>query len=284
MHIHRFTICLMLLAAWGCQTDSETILPGEASSANGPQGATEIPATNLRIKQMLVTGNNGGLGPMFVNTYFTYAKGRELENVTIPTDTYAGLNTRLYTYDEQGRITVSRSLRENPTNNGIRGYQTNYHYTDSTIVQTDFQVDIEGNLSVNPQAPNYKVTYRLNNEGLVFEEFEEGTIIWGSETTELRRHTYENGNIVKTTTLDAYGQVVSTFYYEYDNKVNPFYKWSHMYSPTLTCSRNNVIGWRTGRSEPQRNEYTYNEHGLPLTKKNVTQGAVLTYDYETFEN
>lgn len=281
MRIHRFTTCLLMIAAWGCQTDSETILPADAS-AKSQQEATE-PATNLRIRQMLVTGDNGGLGPLFTNTYFTYAKGRELDKVTIPTDTYAGQGTSIYTYDKQGRVTVIRSLREYPTDNGVKGYQTNYKYTDSTIVKTSSLVDTEGNLLVNSLSPNAKVTYRLNNEGLVYEEFEEGKIIWGSETTELRRHTYENGNIVKTTALDPQGQIVVTYYYEYDDKINPFYKWSYMLSPSLTCSRNNAVSWRTSKSAPQRTEYTYNEQGLPLTEKNLTKGAVLTYDYETFE-
>ncbi|WP_439555806.1 hypothetical protein, partial [Dyadobacter sp.] len=188
----------------------------------------------------------------------------------------------LYTYDELGRVTASRYLRESPDDNNFRGSQANYKYTDSTIVETALRVDAEGNLSPYPTEPNYKVTYRLNAEGLVYEEFVEGTVIWGGETTLLSKYTYENGNVVKVETTDAYGQVVSTLYYEYDDKVNPFYKWTYMYNPVLHCSRNNIISVRTSQSQPQRTEYTYNEQGLPLTKKNVSSGAVLTYEWENF--
>lgn len=275
---HRLTTCLLLLTVLACQKEDEVLSP-KGLASNPDRTAT----TNLRLKQMLVSGNNNGLGPMFVNTYFTYTQGRNLEKVTIPTQTYAGVTTYLYTYDEQGRMTASRYLRETPDNNNFRGSQSNYKYTDSTIIETALRVDAEGNLSPYPTEPNYKITYRLNSEGLVYEELEEGAVVWGSETTLLRRYTYENGNIVKVETTDANGQSVSTLYYEYDDKVNPFYKWTYMFNAVLHCSRNNIVSARTSQSQPQRTEYTYNEQGLPLTKKNVTQGAVLTYDYETFD-
>jgi hypothetical protein len=52
--------------------------------------------------------------------------------------------------------------------------------------------------------------------------------------------------------------------------------------PVLRYSRNNVVSTQVNTSTPYKTEYTYNEYGLPLTKKDVSNGAVLTYEYEAY--
>lgn len=280
MFAHRLTICLLIMAALGCQTGSEIIPPNEASSLRSQH--TAVATENLRLKQMLVTGESAGLGPMFTNTYYTYSQGRQLTKVVMPTNTMAGAWTYLYTYDPQNRIRSYQMLREKPTNNGNIGQQVNYSYINEEILETSVQVQTDGQLSPNPVEPNLRTFYRFNDQGQITELTQEGVVRFGGETTQRFLYTYENGNIVKLTMINAENQVEFTITYEYDDKVNPFYQWTHMPYSELSYSRNNIVSSRVNNNEPQRREYTYNEQGLPLTQKYVSTGAVLTYEYESF--
>jgi len=282
MFAHRLTTYLLVLAALGCQTESETISPSEVSSFDTQQ--TSVMAENVRLKQMIVTGENGGLGPMFTTAYFTYSQGHELSKVVIPSSTMAGSWTYLYTYDEQDRIKSYRMLREHPTNNGNMGQQVNYSYNNGEILETSVQVQTDGQLIPYSIEPNLRTFYHFNDQGQVTELFQEGVVRFGAETSQRVLYTYENGNIVKVTMINGENQVESVITYEYDDKVNPFYKGTHMPYSELNSSRNNIVSAQVNDNEPQRKEYTYNEQGLPLTQKYVSTGAVLTYEYESFKN
>lgn len=280
MHAHRLLICLSLATAVGCQSGNETIAPETVSSADALRaGAT---ASNLRLKQMIATGNNGGLGPAFTDTYFTYTEGRRLQKVTVPTNTMAGKLMYEFTYDGQGRVVSSRTLNENPNYAGIIGAQSNFTFGDGVVEEKMFHVMVDGRVVASDAEPNLKITYRFNAEGQMTEQIHEGIVRFGNETSQRFTYTYENGNMVKLTALDAFGQVEFTISYAYDDKVNPFYQLRYLTDPILYCSRNNVISAKVNDNEPVRKEYTYNEQGLPLTQTYVSTGAVLSYEYETF--
>ncbi|GGC12795.1 hypothetical protein GCM10011325_44560 [Dyadobacter sediminis] len=232
---------------------------------------------------MLVSGNNGGLGPMFTTTYFKYNPNNQLEKATAPTSTMAGKLTYEYIYDQQGRLSVYRVLNENPNNEGSIGVQSTFTRSSGKIVQAYARVQASGQLLPPYLEPNLKTTYRINGQGQIIEQIQEGIVRYGSETSQRLVYTYENGNVVKQKMVNAQSQTEFTITYKYDNKVNPFYQKSYLFDPALHCSRNNVVSAQFNSNPPQLRKYTYNAQGLPLTQTYVSTGAVLSYVYEINE-
>lgn len=280
MHAHRLLICLSLATAVGCQSGHDVITPETVSSADARR--TDATASNLRLKQTIASGTNGGLGLVFTDAYFTYIQGRRLEKVTVPTNTMAGKLMYEFTYDDQGRVVSSRTLNENPNYAGIIGAQSNFTFGEGVVEERMFHVMVDGRVVASDAEPNLKITYRFNAEGQMTEQIQEGIIRFGNETSQRFTYTYENGNLVKLTAMDAFGQVEFTITYTYDDKVNPFYQLRYLTDPILYCSRNNVVSAKVNDNEPVRKAYTYNEQGLPLTQTYVSTGAVLAYEYESF--
>ncbi|GAB3280463.1 hypothetical protein GCM10027347_55610 [Larkinella harenae] len=283
MSTFRLTSCLLLFTVFGCQTEPETLLPQGTSPSNAQRIAATIPATNLRLKQMVASGNNGGLGPLFTTTYFTYGQGRNLQKAVVPEPSpgVSGL-TYEYTYDPQGRLSAYRMLSAKPNDAGIIGKQSTFSFGNRTVEETFAQVRVDGQLLPPYLEPNLLTIYRFNEQGQITEQIQEGILRFGSETRQRFVYTYENGNVVKQTMLNAADQVEFTISYEYDDKVNPYYQWTYLPDPVLYSSRNNIVSTRVNNNQPQRRAYTYNEQGLPLTQTYVSSGAVLNYEYETY--
>ncbi|KAA6438547.1 hypothetical protein FEM33_17860 [Dyadobacter flavalbus] len=277
---YRLLSCLLLLTALGCQKENGTVMPDQEASSSS---TARVSTTNLRLKQMLVSGNNGGLGPMFTTTYFQYNQGNQLEKATAPTNTMAGKLTYEYTYDQQGRLSVYRVLNENSNNEGYVGTQSNFTRSTGKIVQSYARVQANGQLLPPYLEPNLKTTYHINGQGQIIEQIQEGIIRYGSETSQRVVYTYENGNVVRQKMVNAQGQTEFTISYKYDDKVNPFYQKSYLFDPALHCSRNNVVSTQFNNNSPQLRKYTYNTQGLPITQTYVSTGAVLKYVYEISE-
>jgi len=254
-----------------------------SSPVSGQAAATTpTPAANFRIKKMVVDGYSGGLGPLFVTTYFDYIQGRTLKQAVIPpTSPNAPELTNEYSYDQQGRLDSYRVRYGRPNGDGSTGELNTFTFGDNTVEQSFARIQADGQKMPSLES-NARDIYRTNAEGQIIEWVQEGIIRYGQPTRARYVYTYENGNVVKATYLDANDRVEFTLNYEYDDKQNPFYGWMYTFSPVLRNSRNNVVSVQVNTGAPSKTEYTYNAAGLPLTKKDVTKGAVLTYEYEAF--
>lgn len=272
MFTHRLiTGCWMLLAVMGCQVESDPISPERTAAA----------MANVRLKGIVASGDNGGLGPGFVTTNYEYDQQDNLIRAIVPeTGTMSGTQTSEFYYDPQGRLTKYRILNEVPNYLGIVGAQSDFTYTDTTTHRSWLAVYTDGQLQVDTGEPNARETYRYDDQGRVVYLLQEGIIRFGSETSQSFEYVYENGNVVKVITRDGFNQIEFTTHYEYDDKINPYYKKSTILGPVVNGSKNNVISSRINDNTPQRKEYTYNDQGLPLTQTYVSQGAVLRYEYE----
>ncbi|WP_139361687.1 hypothetical protein [Spirosoma sp. 209] len=284
MRFYSFVTSLLLLATWGCQQESVTVSPDAASlDARSPTAATKpAAAQNFRLKQLFVEGYAGGLGPYFVTTHFEYNEGRALKRAIIPpTSAAAPELTNEYTYDQQGRV-VSYFVRySRPNGDGSVGELNTFTFGDNRIEQS-FARQLADGQKLPTAETNPRHIYRTNADGQMTEWIQEGIIRYGKPTRARYVYTYENGNITRATYLDANDKAEFTISYEYDDKPNPFYRWMYTIDPVLYNSRNNVVSTQVNESAPSRTEYTYTDSGLPATKKDVTKGAVLTYEYETY--
>jgi len=282
MFAYRLTGGLLLLAVMGCQTESETLSPQEALPSSLLRTTTTMP-TNVRLKQIVASGNNGGLGMLFTTNYFTYNQAGKLQKAVIP-EPSPGVKAQTYeyTYDQQGRLSTYRLLSAEPNYASTIGQQSTFTYGDSTVEESFARVQVDGQLLPPYLEPNLRTLYRFDEQGQITEQIQEGILRYGSETRQRFVYTYANGNVVKQTMLNAADQVEFTISYEYDDKVNPFYGRTSLLDPIAYGSRNNIISARVNNGQPIRREYTYNEQGLPLTQTFVSSGAVLNYEYETF--
>lgn len=231
---------------------------------------------------MVVDGYSGGLGPLFVTTYFEYLQGRTLKQAVIPpTSANAPQLTNEYSYDLQGRLDSYRVRYGQANGDGSVGELNTFNFTDNTVEQSFARLGADGQ-KMSSLESNARDIYRTNTEGQITEWIQEGIIRYGQLTRARYVYTYENGNIVKAIYLDANDRVEFTLNYQYDDKQNPFYGWMYTFNPVLRSSKNNVVSVQVDNSTPSRTAYTYNADGLPLTKKDSTKGTVLTYEYEPF--
>lgn len=282
MRPHQQMVSLLLLSAFGCQTESVTVPPNVTSPPASRQIATTTPTANFRLKKMVVNGNNGGFGPLFVTTHFDYLQERTLKQAIIPpTSVNAPELTNEYSYDQQGRLDSYRVRYGQPNGDGSVGELNTFTFRDNTVEQSFARLRADGQKMPSLES-NARDIYRTNAEGQITEWIQEGIIRYGQLTRARYVYTYENGNILKATYLDANDRVEFTLNYQYDDKQNPFYGWMYTFNPVLRSSRNNVVSVQVNNGTPSKTEYTYNADGLPLTKKDVTNGAVLTYEYEPF--
>lgn len=283
MNGYQVILGLLSLFAIGCQQGTDAVAPALAATTSISSSTATAPATtaNVRLKQMTVQGDNGGLGPYFINTRFSYKQGHLLSQVIIPpTSPNATELTNECTYDEQGRLSSYRVRYGQANSDGSVGELTTYTFGDGFIEQKTARFQANG--QPLPSQTNERNIYRLNAQGQVTEWQQEGIIRYGIPTRARYVYTYENGNIVKAAYLNASDQTEFTINYQYDDKVNPFYKWSYSFDPVLYSSRNNSISAQVDQGTVYRTEYTYTEQGLPRTKKDVAKGAVLSYEYESF--
>lgn len=283
MRPYQQMVSLLLLSAFGCQTESVTVSPTAVSSPTPPTvAATPASAANFRIKKMVVDGYTAGLGPLFVTTYFDYIQGRTLKQAVIPpTSPNATELTNEYSYDNQGRLDSYRVRYARPNLDGSVGELNTFTFKENTVEQSFARLQADGQKMPSLES-NARDIYRTNAGGQITEWVQEGIIRYGQLTRARYVYTYENGNVVKATYLDANDRVEFTLNYQYDDKQNPFYGWMYTLSPVLRSSKNNVVSAQIDNGTPLKTEYTYNANGLPLTKKDVTKGTVLTYEYEAF--
>jgi hypothetical protein len=265
----------LLLAAWGCQTESVLLSPQETT-------ITTQQETRLRLKQMVVNGDNGGLGPYYVTTRFAYKQDRLLKQAVFsPNSPNPAESTYEYSYDQQGRVSSYLVNYEKSLDNGNTGERHTFNYQENSFEYKAVRVGSDGQ-PLPSQVNNQLDIYRTNQDGQLVEWIQEGIIRYDRPTRARYVYSYANGNIIKATYLNGDNKEEFTVRYEYDDKLNPFYEWMYTIDPVLRYSRNNVVSAQINNSTPFKTEYTYNEQGLPLTKKDVTKGAVLTYEYESF--
>ncbi len=280
--MYRLISGCLLLGAFGCQPQSESPSPRQLAPSS-KQTTASSSATNLRLKQIVASGNNGGLGPFFTTTYFSYEQGRMLRKAIIPAPSPGadGL-TNEYTYDQQGQLSTYQVRYARPIGDGSVAQLNLFSFANNTIAQSYARLGADGQRIPITQEPNARNIYRLNEQGQITEHIMEGIIRFGQETRARYVYSYENGNIVKAAYLNGDDQVEFTIRYQYDDKVNPFYKWIYIPDPVLYSSHNNIISTQINNNTPSWRKYTYNEQGLPLTQTYVSQGAVLQYDYESY--
>ncbi|GAB3756461.1 hypothetical protein GCM10028817_26590 [Spirosoma pomorum] len=248
-----------------------------------PQAKTlTSPATNLRLTQMVVTGDNGGLGPFWVTTRFTYKKDRLLQRaIYSPNSPNPSQLTLDYNYDQQDRVSSYLVQYEKPYDDGNTGERHSFTYKENGFEYKSVRIKADGQ-PLASQSNNLLDIYLTNQAGQVTEWIQEGIIRYGRPTRARYVYTYENGNIVKASYLNGDDKEEFSISYQYDDKVNPFYGWMYAIDPVLRYSRNNIVQSQVSQAPVRKNEYTYNEQGFPLTKKEDSKGALMTYTYESF--
>jgi hypothetical protein len=283
MFSFRSISSLLLLALLGCQTESITPSSRDESATVPQPQAVTSPATNLRLTQMVVTGNNSGMGPFWVTTRFTYKKDRLLQQaVYSPNSPNPSSQLTLeYNYDQQDRVSSYLVRYEQPLDDGNTGERHTFNYKENSFEYKFVRINADGQ-PLPSQVNNLLDIYLTNQAGQVTEWIQEGIIRYGRPTRARYVYTYENGNIVKASYVNGEDKEEFSINYQYDDKVNPFYGWMYAVDPVLRNSRNNIVQSQVSQAPVQKNEYTYNEQGFPLTKKDVSQGAVMTYTYESF--
>ncbi|GAB2516706.1 hypothetical protein GCM10027085_03320 [Spirosoma aerophilum] len=234
------------------------------------------------MTQMVVSGDNGGLGPFWVTTRFTYKKDRLLQQAVYSPDSPNNSQLTLnYSYDQQDRVSAFLVQYEQTGEDGNTGERHTFDYKENRFEYKFVRIKADGQ-PLPSQLNNQVDVYLTNQDGQVTEWIQEGIIRYGNPTRARYVYTYENGNIVKASYLNGNDKEEFHISYQYDDKVNPFYGWMYAIDPVLRCSRNNIVQSQVSQAPIRKNAYTYNEQGYPITKKEDSKGAVMEYSYESF--
>ena len=278
-------LSLLMLTAFACQRESESIEPSTSTTpaALPQEPVLAPPATAIfRLKQTVVTGNTSGLGPSYQTIRFNYLQGRALRQAFIPPNSpNPSESPNEYSYDEQGRVSFYLVRYAQPKSDGNTGERHTFTYGQTSFEYAFQRIGADGQGLPN-QVNTERNIYRTNPDGQLTQWLQEGIIRYDRPTRARYEYSYENGNIVKADYINGDEQIEFTIRYQYDDKVNPYYEWMFTIDPVQRYSRNNVTSAQVNASTPYKTEYTYNEYGLPLTKKDVANGAVLTYEYEAY--
>ncbi|MBO0934029.1 hypothetical protein [Fibrella aquatilis] len=279
LRINRQLIWVFITLLFGCKPDFVSLNPVAPLTAK--------PADALaRIKQVVSSGDCSGLGPYYQDIVFDYdPTGRLLKDKAARETLFQKDGISQYNYDAGGQLVSRTTQYTAPTNEGAVGEIISYTITPTSIRVQNDELRADGSRLLG--ASNRANTVYTLVDGLITEVAY--TYANGPNQTSVRTdrciYTYTNGNITKA--LYTGNNQTYEYTYTYDNKPNPYFGQKTVLDPILRCSRNNVINvisvsafGGTVYTNEFKTVYTYNEQGLPLTKKDANKGCTLTFQYE----